>query len=274
MVNNCMGIYKPPSVNDADFSEKFSKNIDKIIVKYENYIVFSDINFDILNENKSQPLNDICDIFDLDQLVKEPTCFKKDCVPSLVDVVLTNKKSSCFNTLNLPTGVSDCHNLTSTTIKGHLSAQQRSKITYWSYRTFDIDKFNNEIDQIKMENLDSVISAEQVNETYQKYESEFINVLNNHAPLKSRYPRRKRLPCMNGELRKAIYRKHMLYSQYTKNRNNQTWEKFRGTYKVRNEIETKRNQRKRNETKRNQQNENEIKRNQRKQNEIKENKTK
>jgi Flp pilus assembly protein TadB len=58
----------------------------------------------------------------------------------------------------------------------------------------------------------------------------------------------------------------------------------RGTYKVRNEIETKRNetkstktkrnQQKRNETKRNQQNENEIKRNQRKQNEINENKTK
>lgn len=67
-----------------------------------------------------------------------------------------------------------------------------------------------------MENLDSVTSAEQVNETYQKYENEFINVLNKHAPLKSRYPRRKPLPCMNGELRKAIYRKHMLYSQYTK----------------------------------------------------------
>jgi hypothetical protein len=46
-----------------------------------------------------------------------------------------------------------------------------------------------------------------------------------------------------------------------------------GTYKVRNEIETKRNEineneTKRNETKRNQRNENEIKRNQRKQNEI------
>ena len=48
---------------------------------------------------------------------------------------------------------------------------------------------------------------------------------------------------------------------------------FWGTYKVRNEIETKRNgtkrnQRKRNETKRNQRNGNEMKRNQRKQNEI------
>jgi hypothetical protein len=76
----------------------------------------------------------------VDQLVKEPTCFKKDCVPSLVDVVLTNKKSSCFNTLNLPTGVSDCHNLVSTTIKGHLPAQQRSEIIYRSYRTFDIEE--------------------------------------------------------------------------------------------------------------------------------------
>ena len=54
-----------------------------------------------------------------------------------------------------------------------------------------------------------------------------------------------------------------------------------GTYKVRNEIETKRNEINENETKQNQQkrnetkrNENEIKRNQRKQNEINENKTK
>ena len=43
---------------------------------------------------------------------------------------------------------------------------------------------------------------------------------------------------------------------------------MKGTYKVRNEIETKRNQRKRNETKRNQRNGNGMKRNQRKQNEI------
>ena len=48
----------------------------------------------------------------------------------------------------------------------------------------------------------------------------------------------------------------------------------KGTYKVRNEIETKRNQRKRNETKRNQQKRNETKRNQRNENETNEIKTK
>jgi hypothetical protein len=42
-----------------------------------------------------------------------------------------------------------------------------------------------------------------------------------------RRPRKNPLPCMNNELRGAIYRKHMLYAQYTKQRNVKTWEKFR-----------------------------------------------
>jgi hypothetical protein len=47
-----------------------------------------------------------------------------------------------------------------------------------------------------------------------------------------------------------------------------------GTYKVRNEIETKRNEINENETKRNQQKRNETKRNQRNENETNESKTK
>jgi hypothetical protein len=35
-------------------------------------------------------------IFNLSQLVKGPTCFKKVCNPSLVDVIITNKKNMCF----------------------------------------------------------------------------------------------------------------------------------------------------------------------------------
>ena len=32
---------------------------------------------------------------------------------------------------------------------------------------------------------------------------------------------------MNSKLRKAIHRKHMLYSNYTKQRNGKTWKKYR-----------------------------------------------
>jgi hypothetical protein len=33
---------------------------------------------------------------------------------------MTNKKSLCFKSQNVPTGVSDCHNIISTVIKGEV----------------------------------------------------------------------------------------------------------------------------------------------------------
>ena len=55
-------------------------------------LLFGDQNFDMLNSDKSATLNDFCDIFNLSQLVNGPTCFKKGYIPSLVDVIMTNKK--------------------------------------------------------------------------------------------------------------------------------------------------------------------------------------
>ena len=124
--------------------EYFTKSLDKCFVSYENIIIFGDLNFDMLCAEKSQILNDICDSFNLSQLVKGPTCFKKGCNPSLVDVIITNKKNMCLKTTNSPTGVSDCHNIISTVVKGNLPAQKRREVTYRSYKTFDIDQFTND----------------------------------------------------------------------------------------------------------------------------------
>jgi hypothetical protein len=48
----------------------------------------------MLCAEKSQILNDICDIFNLSQLVKGSTCFKKGCNPPLVDVIYDTKHLS------------------------------------------------------------------------------------------------------------------------------------------------------------------------------------
>jgi hypothetical protein len=56
----------------------------------------------------------------------------------------------------------------------------------------------------------------EVDSVYNEYEKD----LNKHAPIKSRYQRKKPLPCMNQELRRAVYRKQMLYSQFTKCQSN------------------------------------------------------
>jgi hypothetical protein len=49
----------------------------------------------------------------------KPTFYEK-----LVDVVLTNRKNKCFNIQNFPTGISDCHNIISVTIKGDVPVQK------------------------------------------------------------------------------------------------------------------------------------------------------
>jgi hypothetical protein len=216
------GAYKPPSMSNNEFTEHFSRFADRSLIHYEHMLLFGDLNFDMLNSDKSATLNDFCDIFNLSQLVNGPTCFKKGCIPSLVDVIMTNKKSLCFKSQNVPTGVSDCHNIISTVIKGEVLHEPKKLRYYRSYKTFDIENFNDDIEQIKINQ-----TCHEVDSVYNEYEKDFINVLNKHAPIKSRYQRKKPLPCMNQELRRAVYRKQMLYSQFTKCQSNKNWEKFR-----------------------------------------------
>ena len=45
------------------------------------------LNYDVIC---FQQLNGIMELFDYKNLIKEATCFKKDCLPNLNDVILTN----------------------------------------------------------------------------------------------------------------------------------------------------------------------------------------
>ena len=93
-------LHRPPSMPNNLFTKHMRTLLDKGIKYYGNLIVIGDLNYDLLCTEKSQTL-DLCDIFDLTNIIKDPTCFKKDCNPSLVDVILTNKTKSCFKSLNV-----------------------------------------------------------------------------------------------------------------------------------------------------------------------------
>ena len=125
----------------------------------------------------------------------------------------------CFNIQNLSRGISDCHNLISATIKDKVFIQQHQTITFRSYRNFDIDLFNTDIVKIPE------VESDQVHDTYKQYENEFSIIVDNHAPIKTRSSVKNLLPCMNSDLRKAFYHKHMVYTQYTKKQNSKTWGK-------------------------------------------------
>ena len=57
-------------------------------------------------------------------------------------------------------------------------------------------------------NLNSIVDkCDNVNSAYENFESEFISVINKHAPMKKKKPVDKPVPFMNKNLKRAIYKK-------------------------------------------------------------------
>ena len=86
------------------FEQDCTLGLDKIIEKYEHFILLGDLSFNMLNGLKSEKLKGVCDIFDLSNIVKDPTYFTSRNKPLLLDVILVNSASFIGKTLIL-TGV-------------------------------------------------------------------------------------------------------------------------------------------------------------------------
>ncbi|XP_057316881.1 uncharacterized protein LOC130657914 [Hydractinia symbiolongicarpus] len=72
------------------------------------------------------PLSDITKMYCLHNLVKEPTCFKSQCNPTCIDLILTNKSSSFEHTNVVETGLSDFHKMTVTFMKTKFKKEIKS----------------------------------------------------------------------------------------------------------------------------------------------------
>ena len=82
-----LGLYKPPSLNETYFLEALSKILGKLTCQYENIILIGDFNLTVENNN----LENFMSTFDLECLIKKPTCFQS-INPRCIDLILTNKK--------------------------------------------------------------------------------------------------------------------------------------------------------------------------------------
>ena len=87
------------------FETDITLGIYKISKHYDNYVVLGDLNFDVLKDSKGSRLNNVCDVIDLNNMIKEPACFTSGNKHSLVDVILTNSTSYVGKAFNFGCGV-------------------------------------------------------------------------------------------------------------------------------------------------------------------------
>ena len=92
-------------------------------------------------------MTEFCEIYNLENLVNKPTCFKNPINPSCIDLILTNRKDSFQKTIVLETGISDHRSMTVTTLKTCLKKQSPKIITHRNYKSINVKTFNNELDK-------------------------------------------------------------------------------------------------------------------------------
>lgn len=222
-------VYKPPSMQDSIFSNHVETLLDKNVAMFDNFMLLGDLNQNLLCDKKGSTLLDLIDIFNLKSLLKSPTCFMKNCTPSLVDVMLTNNSKLCIGTFNFPTGISDCHNLIGTVINNSTPTYEKSKYKYRSFRAVDEQSLNADLECLKEKFKAENCSTNDINALYENFENDLISVIDKHAPMKEAYRRQNNLPYMNKNLKKEIYKKKMYYHKYLKCKTSKNWENYRKT---------------------------------------------
>lgn len=108
-----VGGYNPHKELSTYFLGHISKALDQLMGNYDNILLLGDFN----TTQEAQCMKDFCEIYNLDNLIKVPTCFKNPNNPSSIDVMLTNRKNSFQNSLATETGLSDCHKMTTSVLK-------------------------------------------------------------------------------------------------------------------------------------------------------------
>ena len=134
------GTYHPPSQADIYYFE----NLDKAFVTYSSYekrLLIGDFN----TETSEPCIDSFIYEHDLQNLVKEKTCFKSVENPSCIDLILTNNAMAFQNTTTVFTGLSDFHKLVLTVLKTSITKSKPQKITYRDYKNFDSVRFNGEL---------------------------------------------------------------------------------------------------------------------------------
>ena len=185
-----ISIYRPPSQPEQYFFCEIGKALDHFCTKYDNIILIGDFNC----EAEEDVISGFMDNYNLQNLVRCPTCFKSG-NPRSIDLILTNRKSSFRNTVAIETGLSDFHAMIVTVLKGGFVKRGPKIVTYRDYSKFSAVDFKQDLVHMVSSELSEI-------EDYGAFEAGVMHVLNEHAPVKKKSIRANDGPFMTKALRK------------------------------------------------------------------------
>ena len=204
-----LGLYRPSFYSENDFSFHLENALSYYTTIYENITLIGDFN---MNRDKNKFLNYFNETLKLKNLLKEPTCFKSQ-NPSMIDLILTNHRSSFMKTAVLESGISDHHKIIFSILKHTFAKGPLKTICYRDLKNFDQKAFNS--------CLESKIAD--CPNSFEKFLQIFQDTAQLFSLLKKKVVRYKNKMFMTKSLRKVTMARSKLRSKCNKNRTPKNW---------------------------------------------------
>ena len=224
-------IYKPPNVHVNFLSNALEIMLNKCLSESETVYVIGDLNINFANSANN--LSEICDTYDLKQLIKDPTCFKSINNPTILDIILTNSPKSIKQTVNLSIGISDFHNYVSAALKLFCPSDEPRVVHYRSFKKFNDESY---INDLKTAPFHVSQIFDDVDDELWFHNTLLLQVIDNNAPWKQKTVKHKQLPYMNNNLRKAINVKAALRRKFQRSKCQLSWQNFKNQRNLVNKL--------------------------------------
>ena len=172
-------VYRPPDA-PISFLEELGRTLVDSLLQGVNIIILGDLNCDVLgNCPDGRALEDFCSTFNLTQLVKAPTRVSETS-KTIIDVALTTNENNINSCDVIQCEISD-HNLVCLRLKLKAPRPRPSYVTTRSYKHYDVNNFLRDLNSVPFHMIDFFDDFE---DRVHAFDSLFLDVLNDHAPIK------------------------------------------------------------------------------------------
>ncbi|XP_068742189.1 uncharacterized protein [Montipora capricornis] len=217
--------YRPPNSPNEVFSS-LENLIGRLDSENVDFYLMGDMNCNMasMSDTNSHLLSDITDLYGLHQLINEPTRVT-DTTSTLIDLIYTNypDKVVCSGVCHV--SISD-HSLIFAYRKLSIgvASKRHNTIKYRSFKNFNRDYFRSDI---ASQNWDALDNFQDPNDMWREWKIKFLNVVDTHAPLRTKRVRLKRSPWITSELKKCMHERHIMKLKAIRSKNPQDWGEFK-----------------------------------------------
>jgi len=227
-------IYRPSS-SKVNYWKLIGESINQANDTGLNFFILGDLNID-WHSAPSQHLLNIIHLYQLHQLVKEPTRVTNT-TSTCLDLILTQSPQLVTHCEVLPEICSD-HRVPCIYILNSLRKIKSIKRTIYNYSQIDCEKLNAALNIV---DWNDICTYDTLDESVQAFTERFIQIAKECMPVKTVSINPKDAPWINDELRMLVKERNRRFKTAKRTNRVTDWERFR---QLRNQLTTKIRERK------------------------------